>query len=375
MKQVWVYDIETLKNCFTYTALNTETREIVQFSIWKDINQIKELIEHLYSVRGLVGFNNLDFDYPVIHFMLNNYDTWEEKNTDFITSEIYKKAQEVIHDEWSAIRDKYVKIPQLDLFKIWHYNNRARMTSLKKLQIALRYPNVQDMPYKHYEDIDTEEQLKEILEYNLNDVLSTDEFYKLTEKKLELRRGLYKKYGLRCMNYPDTKIGEELTLKLYSDAVGEDPAYVRKLRTYRDVFKFKECFPDYLSFKTKEFKELEKYLSGIEVTELKDSFKYSFEYKGFTFDLGTGGIHGCIKSGVYQSGDGRIIVDVDVASLYPSLAIANKFYPEHLGLEFLDVYEGGIVKPRLEAKKSGDKVMADGFKLSANSVNIIFVYL
>lgn len=56
------------------------------------------------------------------------------------------------------------------------------------------------------------------------------------------------------------------------------------------------------------------------------------------------------------------------ASLYPSLAIANNLYPEHLGEEFVRVYENGIVKPRLEAKKNGDKIMDSGFKLSANSV-------
>ena len=57
------------------------------------------------------------------------------------------------------------------------------------------------------------------------------------------------------------------------------------------------------------------------------------------------------------------------ASLYPSLAIVNNLYPEHLGEEFCNVYKEGIVQPRLEAKKAGDKVMANGFKLSANSVN------
>jgi DNA polymerase elongation subunit (family B) len=72
---------------------------------------------------------------------------------------------------------------------------------------------------------------------------------------------------------------------------------------------------------------------------------------------------------VYKSDEEYIIVDADVASLYPSLAITLGLYPEHLGEEFSSIYENGIVIPRLKAKKEGDKVMADGFKLSANSVN------
>ena len=107
-----------------------------------------------------------------------------------------------------------------------------------------------------------------------NDVLKTLD-------KIELRKGLYNKYGLRCMNFPDSKIGEDLTLKLYCDATGKNPKEIRGGRTYRDLFKFKECFPEYLKFKTGDFNKLQDYLAGIEVTELKGSFSYSFEFNGF----------------------------------------------------------------------------------------------
>lgn len=368
-RNLWVYDLETLCSCFTYSGYNIDTKEVVQYAIFGDRNDLEMLLNHLSLVKGHIGFNNLAFDYPILHYILQNKEELLQMTSYEVINLIYSKAQDTISDEWSGIQDKFIKIPQLDLFKIWHYNNKARMTSLKKLQIALRYPNVQDMPYAHDQDIFYDEQLQEILDYNLNDVMSTYDFYKKTLEKIALRRGLYVKYGLRCMNFPDTKIGEDLTLKLYCDATGENPKEVRKLRTYRENFKFRECFPDYLNFKTDKFNDLKNYLEGIEVTELKGSFAYSFEYKGFQFDLGTGGIHGCIKSGVYETTDTHVIVDVDVSSLYPSLAIANKLYPEQLGEEFVDVYNEGIVKPRLEAKKAGDMVMANGFKLSANSVN------
>lgn len=367
-KGIWVYDIETLSNCFTYTAMNRDTQEIVQYTIWREINEMDELMQHLESARGLIGFNNLSFDYPVLHHMMNVYPTWEGLSTDDITDDIYQKAQETIADEWSMVKPMYVKIPQLDLFKIWHFDNVARMTSLKKLEIALRYPNVQDMPYKHSDIIETREQVQEILDYNLNDVKATYDFYQKSLGKIELRKGLYDRYGLRGMNYSDSKIGEQLTLKLYCQATEQSESFVKTLRTPRDKFKFKECLPSYLHFETEEFQGLRKYLEGIEVKELKGSFKYSFIYDGFQFDLGTGGIHGCIAPGVYESDNHYIIVDVDVASLYPSLAIVNRLYPEHLGEEFVDVYNDGIVKPRLKAKKEGDKVMNMGFKLSANSV-------
>lgn len=363
-----VYDIETLSNCFTYTAINKDTKEVYKYVVWEDINDFHPFLVHLSQCKGQIGFNNLNFDYPVLHYIIKNRESLIKLSADQIAKKIYKEAQRIINNEYNIIKDEDTFIPQLDLFKIWHYDNKARMTSLKKLEIALNFPNVQDMPIHHSEKVKTKEQVDEILDYNENDVEATMLFYEKTKDKIELRKGLLNKYKLPCLNYPDSKIGEQLMLRLYCHYTNQDEDKIKKLRTRRNLFKFSECIPDYIQFQTPEFNELLSYLKGIEVTELKESFKYSFEYNGFTFDLGTGGIHGCIKAGVYKSDEKFIIVDADVASLYPSLAITLNLYPEHLGEQFSQIYEEGIVKPRLEAKKAGDKVMADGFKLSANSV-------
>lgn len=365
---VVVYDIETLSNCFTYTAVDIATNNKFQFTIWNDINEFIDLVKHLSECKGMIGFNNINFDYPVLHYIIENRHTLIKNTANVISKKIYKKAQSVISQEYSAVRENLVFIPQLDLFRIWHYDNKARMTGLKKLEIALNFPNVQDMPYKHSDKIKTKEQVQEILDYNLNDVKATIMFYEKTKDKLELRKGLLRKYNLNCLNYPDSKIGEELMLKLYCGYSGKNENKVKQLRTRRQVFNFTDCIPDYIEFVTPEFNELLSYLKQIKVTELKNSFKYSFEYNNFIFDLGTGGIHGCIKPGVYEQTEDMQIVDADVASLYPSLAITLNLYPEHLGEEFSKIYEDGIVKPRLKAKKEGDMVMSNGFKLSANSV-------
>lgn len=367
-KKTWVYDIETFKNCFTYTAVDKDSNQEVQFVIWKEQNDFIPFLQHLQSCRGMIGFNNINFDYPVIHYIIQNRTKLVEKTGDQIAKLIYKKAQSIISQEYSAVRENEVIIPQLDLFRIWHYDNRARMTGLKKLEIAMNFPNVQDMPYSHEHKVTEQYEVEQILDYNLNDVEATKLFYTKTIDKLELRKGLLRKYGLDCLNYPDSKIGEELMLKLYCQYSEKKESSVKRLRTHRKSIKFSDCIPSYIKFSTPEFQGLLEYLRGIEVQELKDSFKYSLDYNGFVFDLGVGGLHACVKAGVYKETEDRIIVDADVASLYPSLAITLNLYPEHLGEEFSKIYEEGIVKPRLEAKRTGDKVMADGFKLSANSV-------
>lgn len=364
--KTWIYDIETISNCFTYTARNIDTNEVVQFVIWKHINQLDALCQHLYGCKYMVGFNNLSFDYPVLHHILERY--WGTKTGEEVATNIYDKAQEVITQEFSEVRRSEVRIPQIDLFKIWHFDNKARMTSLKKLQMAMRYKNVQDMPFKHTDTIDNYEQVKAILEYNLNDVDSTLDFFHRSIPKLKLRKGIQELYDLDCINFSDSKIGEELTLKLYCDATRLSIPSVRRMRTTRDLFKFKECLPKYTKFETPEFNGLLEYFKTIEVTELKDSFKYTFDYKGFEFDFGTGGVHGCIKSGVYKSDDKYIICDIDVSRFYPSLAVANNLYPEHLGKRFTKVYKEGIVEPSFKAKKEGNLVMSAAYKLAGNVV-------
>lgn len=367
-RNIVIYDIETLSNCFTYTAVNVDTKEKFKYSIWEDINEFDLLMEHLASVKGQVGFNNIGFDYPVLHKMISGRNFLRAHDAEYIAKWIYKVAQDTISSEYPQIRDSEVLIHQMDLFKIWHYDNRARMTSLKKLQIAMNSDNVMDMPIHHTEEITSKEQLDMILEYNLHDVEKTLDFYNLSEHKIALRRGLYEKYDLKCFSYSDTKIGEDLMLKLYCEATNQDERVVRRKRTNRRKFKFRNCIPKYINFETEEFKGLLEYLKEIEVDSLKGSFKYSVEYNNFHFDYGTGGIHGSIKGGVYETDEEGIIIDADVGSMYPNLAITLGIYPNHLGKEFLEVYENGLLKPRLEAKKNGDKIMDAGFKLSLNSV-------
>ena len=118
-----VYDIETFSNCFTYMDYNPETQEENMFVIWDKQNDTEKLVAYLEKLRkdkyGMVGFNNIHFDWPVLHYI------W---NTDRITAEkIYNRAQSIINEE----KKQYVEelIPQLDLFLLNHYDNKARRTS------------------------------------------------------------------------------------------------------------------------------------------------------------------------------------------------------------------------------------------------------
>ncbi len=371
-RNIYVYDIETLASLFTYTAINIDTEEIIKFVIHNDKCELRELIKHLEECKGQIGFNSVNFDYPVIHFILLNYYSWLEfelKGSD-ICDLIYTKAQELISSQsiyGSGIKESEVLIKQLDLFRLHHFNNMARTQSLKGLEIAMNYPNVMDMPIHHSKDDITVEEIDEILEYNENDVLATYEFYKLSKGKIDLRKDLNIKYNLNCDNYPDSKIGEQLVLKLYCEKTGLNIWDVKKLRTKRESIDLKDCIFDYIEFKTEKFNNLLNTFKNKTIVETKGSVSESVIFQSTKYDYGLGGVHACIKEGVYVSTEDDIIMSLDVASLYPSIAVINQLYPEHLGVEFSDVYED-VLNQRIVAKKAGNMVLSDGFKLALNSV-------
>ena len=69
-RNVWVYDIETLASCWTYTAINIDTQEVVQYVLHKNRFELLELVVHLQQCKGHIGFNNLNFDSPSLVFLL-----------------------------------------------------------------------------------------------------------------------------------------------------------------------------------------------------------------------------------------------------------------------------------------------------------------
>lgn len=323
-RKLWVYDIETLKSCFTYSAINIDTQERVQYVIHKDRNDIVNLCDHLCKCNGQIGFNNIGFDYPVIHELMSHYSndlTFDITRSikDFIDL-IYNKAQEIINSQNNIIGYNNLIIPQskryinqLDLFKIWHFDNKARRQSLKGLEIAMNYPNVMDMNIDHKRDDIRLDEIDSILEYNMNDVLATYEFYKKSIDKINLRKDLKKEYNLDCINYSDSKIGESLVLKLYCNKTNQDEYDVKKLRTNRDKIDLSKCIFDYIKLNTPEFNKILNAFKSKTITETKGALEESVVYKGFKYDFGLGGIHGCVKPGIYESNSDYLIIDADVA--------------------------------------------------------------
>ena len=374
----WVMDYETLKNLFVAVFVHYKTEEAKVFIIHELKDDRKEFIEFLESNKlnrqFHISFNGLNFDSQITEAVLRAKNKLLKGTVKSCIDFIYKTAQETIKISNEGGFHKYpeykLSIPQIDVYRINHWDNKNKSCSLKWAEFSIDWDNVQEMPIHHTTEIETMDQIDMVANYCYNDVTATKKIYNLSRPLLEVRLKIKEKYGLPCMNYSNTKIGSELLLNLYCDKTGRDPKELRSMGTRRDSIPIKDIMFPYIHFDSQMLKEFKSMLNTKVIINTKNDFKYTLKYKGAEFYLGSGGIHQCIDSGVYVAQNGFIIKDLDVASLYPSIACMNGMYPAHLGQEFFQVYKEDIVDVRLreKQKKEGkDMAIIEGFKEAANA--------
>ena len=138
----------------------------MKFLDWMSVNSFR-----------MVGFNNEGFDYLVLHHLISIF----RSTGTFSCTDAYEKTKQLFALDWNdrfnhMIWSDQRLVKQVDLFKIHHFDNVARSTSLKKLEIAMRSWSVQDLPYDPDEDL-TFEQMDKLIEYMCHDVRETIKFY------------------------------------------------------------------------------------------------------------------------------------------------------------------------------------------------------
>jgi hypothetical protein len=342
-------DYETLSNCFigVFEGIKSEDQEI--FVVHESRNDIRELVEFLdrniYYEEWHVSFNGLGFDSQITESIIRNKEWLIEQSPEKIAKFIYGKAQDVIYKqnngEFLEYSPRDLSIRQLDVFKLNHWDNNAKRSSLKWIQYTMDWTNIIDMPIRHTEHI-VEEQIPEIIRYCINDVKSTKQIMNLSKSQIELRRTLTEEYGIDLYSASEPRISKELFLLFLSQKTGIKKWDLKQMRTHRARITVKNIILPYIEFKTATFQNLLKKFQEVVIYpgETKGGFKYSVQYKGVKTDYGLGGIHGARSTKVYESNEDMVIMTSDVTSFYPNLAIRNKWAPAHLEQDdFCDLYE------------------------------------
>lgn len=373
-----VYDDETYPNVFTIAVemLWNDQKAVFELSPWRDDRMlIWENLSWVHKNGGRMwGYNNFGFDWPVTDAVLDAIS--EGRSAEDIAKIAYDKAQAIFssqgdnrnaHTIWE--RDQF--IPQIDIFKIHHFDNVARATSLKMIEFNMESPSVIDLPYDPEYPL-TFDQVPALKHYNGYDSNRTKAFIHASMPQIEFREELSAKYGKNVMNFNDTKIGKNYFIdRLEEEFPGicytREPGRGKKPRqTHRPSIPLSSVIFHYVQFEHPAFQRVLNYLKGQTITDTKGVFKdLHADVDGFQFDFGTGGIHGSVKPQIIESDDTYIIKDYDVASYYPNLAIVNRVYPEHLSEAFCDIYKDVYDQRKSYKKGSPENAM---LKLALNGV-------
>ena len=389
-KVILVYDIEVFQNIFHCAIKDTETGKITLFEISNRKNQLQELVEFFKEFENVkeswnnsyttdyqfntnkifAGYNNIHYDNPIINYIIDYYNVMKDKTYIEICKSIFnlskiilnsKEGEEGIWKKW-----KYQQwFESFDILTML-YSTQLRV-GLKEMQVTMQYPNVQEFVYDW--DIPlVESKFNEMIQYNINDVESTSELLDRCKKDIELRIAIEDEYGVRVLSKDGVNIGMEIITQKYLEKTGQTWWDIKDLRSPMDKIPLKDVILPFVKYDSPILKDMLDTLKKQTVSPGRKGYEYKFIFNNLRYTIGVGGIHSVNDPEIIIPKEDEYLIDCDVASLYPSMLIQHKFYPKHLGPEFLEIYSK-IREERLEAKHNGDKVKNETLKFALNGLS------
>jgi len=370
-KEQFVFDIESYPNYFLIAFKNLSTGKIIYFEAHdNDVVPAADLakLEWLMKTFTLISFNGINYDIPIATLAIHKFSAARLKEaTNLIIQgdglgeplrpyEVYRKYKV------KQLRD----IDHIDVMEVAPLDG-----SLKIYSGRLHCPRIQDLPYPP-ETVLTPEQKLVVRWYCVNDLNNTELVYKDLEKAIQLRDDMGKMYGVDLRSKSDAQIAEAVISKELERITGlsnfKAPNYVDMVGQ-----KHKYDIPSFIQYQTPNMQwVLNLVRNAVFVVAESGRIAMPDELKGLDipigkgiYRMGIGGLHSSEESVAHRSDDKYVIKDRDVASYYPRVILNQQLYPQHLGVGFLTVYQS-IVDRRLEAKRSGDKLIAETLKITVN---------
>lgn len=388
-KTVYVYDIEVFRNVFHCTVKNTETNQLYLFEISQRKNQLDELVKFFHTIdttltqgnvytteiqfntdKMFCGYNNLHYDNPIINYIIDYYNKMKYLSYRDICLSIFNLSKIITtssEDDISAWKKwKYmICFESFDLLTML-YSTKLRV-SLKEMQVTMMYDNVQEFVTDWNVDLQ-ERDIDSMIEYNINDVNSTTELLNRCKKDIDLRLAIEDEYGVRVLSKDGVNIGMKILTQKYLEKTGLTWNDIKDLRSPMDTIVLKDIILPFIKYDSPILQDVLKDMKSQIVSPGRKGYENKFIFEGLKYSVGVGGIHSVNKPECIIPKEDELLLDVDVASLYPSMLIEYKFYPKHLGPEFLEVYSK-IKDERIEAKHNGNKVKNETLKLALNGLS------
>ncbi len=339
--EVVVYDCEVFAEDWLFVLKGRFGTE----AVWNDPGRLAEFVEE-HADAVFAGFNSKHYDRWILAAVLAGCDPPEVKEVN----------DWIIGTDEPPWEHPYLKgsfgcgIHSTDLM-----DDMQKGTSLKSIEGHLGMSiEESSVPFDIGRKLTAEER-EEVERYCVHDVEATERLLDLRRGYLDTKLHLAELAGIdpyRALGMTDPK----LAAALFGASPLEDPD--RDARAYE--------FPDKLDYSLVP-QGVVGFFERISDESVGDdelfASTYETEIAGCPVTYAFGGIHGALPKHREGAGDGRIILNYDVSSLYPSLMIGFGYVSRSVPdpAVFSDIRD-----ERFAAKKQGDKATANALKSPMN---------
>lgn len=361
-----VLDTEIYINYFLLSFKHVATGKHKSFEIY-DGSDPFPADEVMQIMRGCetISFNGIGFDLPLITLACMG---WDVKGLKMIANKIIVDDERVynLERQFGFKTMKYPDIDHIDLIEV-----KVGDGSLKILGGRMHSKRMQDLPIEPEALISPEERVT-LREYCINDLDTTIDLFNALQGPLQMRRDMMEAYpiGLSFMSLSEGQIAEAIIKHQAEKSLG---CRIGKPKMTKN-FSFGYRPADWIRFQTPQLQNVFDIVRNAEfVVDDKSKIIVPKEITDLDicigdlgYTLAVGGLHSTEAHRSLYADDEYIIRDADIGSMYPVCMVVCEIEPQSYQGQFLGVF-GEILKQRLQAKKDGNKVLAEKLKLLCNS--------
>lgn len=355
-------DVEVFRNFFCVCVKRFVDGKRLSFERSKRADFDPKPLHDILKRNTIVTFNGSVYDLPILSLALAgaSTDRLKEVSDELINGSIRP------WDIEGVIGVPVLRPRHIDLMEP---NPSVRM-SLKMLAGRLHTKFVVDLPYDPAAKLAPFQMNVVTLYCQYGDLDATEKLYAALREPFQLRLTLGRRYGMDFLSRSDSQIGEAIVKRRVETFTGQRIEKPTPMTS--GTFSYRR--PDFLAFQDERLAALLTDLdstvfavTGGKIQSPPLLADLTVPLGAGVYSVGIGGLHSTEAHRALQSTDERVLIDVDVASQYPSIVRNLGLYPPALGPQFIDVYSQ-LIAERLAAKAAGDRTTADGIKISLNGV-------
>lgn len=336
----WVFDCEVTEHDWLFVFKHKGTNDYAIFH--NDNDSLRAWWREEDPL--LVGFNSKRYDQFILKGVIADKTPEEIKE---INDDIIERG--IQGWDLPQLREYYIKIRQYDLMDDMQVGQ-----SLKSIEGHLGMDITETTVDFNIDHHWTDEERTEMIYYCKHDVDATDNLDDLRLNYLETKLFLGKECGLTpyvALSMTNAKLTASYlraTPKKWNDEREyQYPTTLKREYIPQEVFNFFDRMHD------KSIPDEELFSESLEIN-----------VGGCPCKLAYGGIHGAIPVYSEETTETRVIRNKDVASYYPHQMTVNGYCSRNIPSP--QIYEATIER-RVEAKRSGNKALADALKLVLNT--------